>query len=175
MRFSAPFALSIALLLTGCGGTWELRAKCTTAQLCEIEGEIGGTFLVQKSGGTGTVPIDVSSTRISVAGSTVLLQPTGMVTLRALNSTSGVTVGVMSTAWIRVGDEIRFTSPAAVNAWGNSMFGADSLEFQLDPFPAITTPGENAISARLIHAGQVRAGQSTYWNNNCEQFHCIEP
>lgn len=174
IRFIPPLLIAaVAVLLTGCSATWQLRAKCTTAQQCEVEGTIGGSFIVEKSG--ISLPIDVSSTVISVAGSTISVPASGMVTLRAVNSSSGSTVGVFSNGWVRNGSEIRFASPAAVNAWASSMYGATALEFSLDSFPVQAPQGLNVFSASLSHAGLVRAGQTTYWNAGCTQFYCDEP
>lgn len=111
-----------------------------------------------------------------MAGSTVSLPASGTAALRAVNSATGATVGITSAGWTRIGTEIRFTSPAAVNAWGNAQIGADALEFELDSFAVSSAPGQNELSVTLLHQGQVRAAQTTLWNSGCGNFHyCDEP
>jgi len=171
-----PLVLSIVLLLTGCDAEWRVRAECSTRNQCSVSGEISGR-IHRKSSGVIVPSIDVSSTVISIEGSTVSLPFEGIVTLKAMNSATGATIGVSTQSWSRVGTQIRFSSPLAVNAWANSQQGADSLAFELDPVSVVASQGSNELSVVLVHDGQARAAQSTFWTSNCSALQydaCIE-
>lgn len=99
-----------------------------------------------------------------------------MVTIHAKNSTGG-TVGTSSFPWTRSGATISITNPATANAWINSVQGATTAAFSLDPVQLPSQPGFNALDVTLAYAGTPKAYQSTGWTNNtgCRVGYCDEP
>lgn len=147
-----------SFLLSGCATTWKVTGKCKTGGECEVGGEIGGTF--QKSSGS----IDVSQLAISV-DSTGAFPSTGTLTVVVRNS-AGSTMGSASFPWARSGNTIKVANPTTANAWLNTMSGATTAVFNLDPVKVQEQAGLNYLDVGLSYAGQEKAFQSTSWTSS---------
>lgn len=169
--------LTAALAATGCSGTkWWVGGKCQSGKGCEVEGSIEGVIkssassLVARIHGA-TETFDAASFSLDMAGSTLTVPASGLVTIHLVESTSGAIVTSGTVPWRRDGSTIVLSDPDAVNRWALDHGGhADSLTYKLHPFPASSAYGELQVtsmyegvanaSATIIGAGS--AGSCRY-------------
>lgn len=161
---------SIVLGMTGCASVnWSVTGKCNTEGVCEVS----GTVTNQKS---MSVPLldrllkssgvaDASQFKIDITGTSVYTPSSGLVTVKLVDSSSGVLQAAGTFPWVKSGNNIILSNPDAVNAWALANGGtADSMEYDLVPFAVNQSPGSNTLRVGAKYQGTTYAVSSTTWH-----------
>lgn len=148
--------LAIPLMGMSCSGMqYKASADCKTGGgSCTIHGEVSGTLpfapqgIVEQTLYAFTGTADAGAFSLDMSDSTVAVPSTGSLTVRLINSASGITRASRIFPWKRVGMNIVLTDPASVNAWAiNNGGDADSVTYDLLPFVTSESPGWNTLAA----------------------------
>jgi hypothetical protein len=160
---------SIALGLTGCASVnWSVTGKCNTQGVCEVSGTVTNQKSMSiplldrllKSSGVA----DASQFKIDTTGTSVYTPSTGMVTVKLVDSSTGVLQAAATFPWVKSGSNIVLSNPDAVNAWALANGGtADSMEYELLPFAVQQTAGSNTLRVGAAYQGTTYAVSTTTW------------
>jgi hypothetical protein len=173
-RHLLPALLLLALPLMGmsCSGmSYKASADCKTGGGgCTIHGEIGGTLpfapqgIVEQTLYALTGTADAGAFSLDMSDSTVTIPATGSLTVKLINSASGITRASKNFPWKRVGTNIVLTDPNSVNAWAMNNGGdADSVDYDLLPFVTSESNGWNTLAVAANYEGETQAYATTTW------------
>lgn len=184
----AALALSSALVLSACGGTWEAEATCKSDGGCSVTGRVKGTFkapgdkdkdkkktllqLLAESQST----FDAAQFSIDTSGSNVGVPSNGLVTIYLIDAEANSVQASRVFSWVRSGTDLILSDPNAVNEWALAEGGtANSLEYAVHEFAVSQNTGSNTLVATTQYEGATYASSTTSWNvgnGGCREVRC---
>ncbi|WP_162349639.1 hypothetical protein [Pseudoxanthomonas gei] len=171
--FATATLLAITGVLAGCEGSWKVQGECTSKNQCKIGGEIGGKFLIQQRNTGSTletllasgIVFDAAQFSLALQGTNVGLPTNGLVTIKLMDSGTGTMHAAGAFPWRLVGGSIVLANPDSVNSWAYaSASGADSIGYELHPFPVTGASAANVLSMSVNYEGTTRASSSITWS-----------
>jgi hypothetical protein len=183
-----------------------LLSACSGVQVkCEVQGNIGTRVQQQAVGPATNVAvveanitgsmfigsetaammsalsgdsIDASSITMDTSGSNVQWPLTGSVSLTIRNKASNAVLAARSFPWARSGSVVRFSNPAAVDAWLSSS-GANASQHKVDyAFQNLTMPaqdGTNLVAVDVYQGNVPRATASVTVPYDAGRPNCPPP
>lgn len=105
---------------------------------------------------------DAAGFAMDVSGSTISFPADGSATLTLKDSRSGTAVATREFGWHRTDSLLKLTEPKAVNDWvlANNA-GADTLAFELKPFPLSSGSGEQRMVITSMYEGKELGSSSS--------------
>src|SRR3546814_13143510 len=100
-----------------------MRISDWSSDVCSSDliagGNGGSSMLSTRTGITSAdlASVDANSVVIDTSGSTVTIPNYGNITLKLVDSTSGLVFAARTFGWNKVGGEIKLSDPYSVNAW----------------------------------------------------------
>jgi hypothetical protein len=129
-----------------------LLAACASA---------GTSSLTQRLGSIDIDNADAAGFAMDVSASTISFPTDGTATLTLKDSRSGTAVATREFGWRRGDKLLKLTEPDAVNEWVRAnKAGADTLAFELKPFPLVSGSGEQRMIITSMYEGK-EIGTST--------------
>jgi len=124
--------------------------------------------------------VDAAQLKIDVSGSSVQTPSTGLVTIKLIDSSTGVMQSAGTFPWVKSGNNLVLSNPDAVNSWATANGGtADSMEYELHPFAVNQSQGTNTLQVGANYEGTTYAVSTTTWHGGgngggCGQYACME-
>ena len=168
----------LPLMGMSCAGmNYKVSGECKSGDGCSIHGEISGTIPSslrslppQQRGALAQAWYAISGTAsagdfsLDISDSTVAIPDAGLLTVRLIDSSTGVVTASKTFPWVLSGSDIVFSDPAAVDSWAiNNAGPADSVDYDLLPFAPTEAPGWNTLAAAANVDGETHAYTTVTW------------
>lgn len=168
------FALLACSLIAACSITVEpvSDAACTPTNNVIREGsECGGGLRGTVSQAVSPTSLSVYDLKIDLSDSTVLVESTdgwASITVKKVDGSIAATTA----EWTRVGSELIFSDPAAVEAWlAGIQQNIEEFTLDINDIEVTESEGTNVFSMEFIHEEEIVDGASTSWyssGSSCE-------
>ncbi|MCM2335259.1 MAG: hypothetical protein NDI66_00515 [Pseudomonas sp.] len=161
--------------MTGC--KWFVKASYQRGGT-KIEGGIEGEVKANSTYSAMSTQFDASEFVLDFSGTTFDLPASGMATV-GLGSAGAASPRVTTrVAWVRSGEFIFLSNPAAVNQWvSQNGQSDDSLTYSLDQLPDTTESGQQeTVAVTSIYNNQITASSSQTFTGGgrggCTEVRC---